>query len=355
MSFFSYNHLKIWFDILTPKEILFFESMVCRLEKKHTILCTSRNYREVNELGKIRNLVLEPVGRFGGGKLSGKLDAGIDRMRLLSKKIQEFAPDLAISFCSPDAARISFGLGIKHIGFSNSPHHEAAMRLTIPLLTKLLIPSYITKKEFSRYGIGSKDIIKYNAMDELLIINNSIVPFELPKMKLKDSKTILFRTYEFQAAYVSYHTDIKRIIDSLIESFKNYNIIVMGRYFDEIEDLKKRYAKRDVIILDDVVDGNAIFSITDVLIGSGGTMTTEAVLRQIPTISYEAVPGTVEKYLVRKKLLVRAKTPEQIVSATSKMLSSENIPFKLKSKKFVSQMSDPFNVLTSTIDSICSS
>ena len=86
MSFFSYNHLKIWFDILTPKEILFFESMVCRLEKKHTILCTSRNYREVNELGKIRNLALEPVGRFGGGKLSGKLDAGIDRMRLLSRR-----------------------------------------------------------------------------------------------------------------------------------------------------------------------------------------------------------------------------------------------------------------------------
>ena len=147
----------------------------------------------------------------------------------------------------------------------------------------------------------------------------------------------------------------KRIINSLIKSFKNYNIIVMGRYFDEIEDLKKRYAKRDVIILDDVVDGNAIFSITDVLIGSGGTMTTEAVLRQIPTISYEAIPGTVEKYLVRKKLLVRAKTPEQIVSATSKMLSSENIPFKLKSKKFVSRMSDPFNVLISTIDSICNS
>ena len=65
----------------------------------------------------------------------------------------------------------------------------------------------------------------------LLIINNSIVPFELPKMKLKDSKTILFRTYEFQAAYVSYHTDIKRIIDSLIESFKNYKHYSDGKIF----------------------------------------------------------------------------------------------------------------------------
>ncbi len=344
--------MKIWFDILTPKEILFFESMVHRLEKTHTILCTSRNYREVNELGKIRNLQLEPVGKFGGGKLSGKLNASIDRMRLLSEKIQGFVPDLAISFCSPDAARISFGLGIKHIGFSNSPHHDAVMRLTVPLLTKLLIPSYITKKEFSRYGIESKDIIKYDAMDELLIINNNNVPFKLPKMKLKDSKTILFRTHESQAAYVPYHTDIKKIIDSLIKEFKNYNIIVMGRYFDEIEDLKKKYAKQDLIILDDVVDGNAIFSITDVFVGSGGTMTTEAVLRKIPTISYEAIPSTVEKYLVKRKLLVRAKTPEQIVSAASELLSSENTSFKLKSEKFVSQMSDPFKVLTSVINSI---
>ena len=207
-----------------------------------------------------------PLASLGGSKLSGKLDAGIDRMRLLSEKIQGFAPDLAISFCSPYAARVSFGLGIKHIGFSNSPHHDAVMRLTIPLLTKLLIPSYITKKEFARYGIESKNIIKYNAMDELLILNNSKVTFELPKMKLKNSKTILFRTHESQAAYVPYHTDIKGIIDLLIKEFKNYNIIVMGRYFDEIEDLKKRYAKQDVVILDEVVDGNAIFSITDVFI-----------------------------------------------------------------------------------------
>ena len=345
--------MKIWFDILTPKEVLFFESMVDRLGKEtlHTVhIAKLQGGQRIGEKSAI--LQLEPVGKFGGGKLSGKLDAGIDRMRLLSEKIQGFAPDLAISFCSPDAARVSFGLGIKHIGFSNSPHHDAVMRLTVPLLTKLLIPSYITKKEFTRHGIESKNIIKYDAMDELLIINNSKVSFELPKMKLKNNKTILFRTHESQAAYVPYHTDIKKIISSLIKEFKSYNLIVMGRYFDEIEDLKKKYAKRDVIILDEVVDGNAIFSITDVFIGSGGTMTTEAVLRAIPTISYEAIPSTVEKYLVRRKLLVRAKTPEQIVSATHELLSSENTPFKLKARKFVSQMSDPFEVLTSTIRSI---
>ena len=69
-------------------------------------------------------------------------------MEKLSRKIERFLPDIAISFCSPEAARISFGFGIKHIAFCDSPHANAVMRLTLPLIQKLLIPSPIPKKEF---------------------------------------------------------------------------------------------------------------------------------------------------------------------------------------------------------------
>ena len=48
--------MKIWFDVLTPKQVLFHESFVDRLKKKHhTVLCTTRDYREATELAKIRN------------------------------------------------------------------------------------------------------------------------------------------------------------------------------------------------------------------------------------------------------------------------------------------------------------
>ena len=89
----------------------------------------------------------------------------LDRMKKLSLLINEFSPDLVISFCSPEAARISFGMGINHIAFCDSPHANAVMKLTLPLIQKLLIPWIIPKKEFSKYGIDKKNIIQYKAID----------------------------------------------------------------------------------------------------------------------------------------------------------------------------------------------
>ena len=114
------------------------------------------------QLARIRKLDVKIVGQHGGAKKSDKLIANIERMKDLFHLLQKFKPDLTLSFCTPDAARMSFGLGIKHIAFSNSPHHEKVMKLTVPLVDKLLIPKHIPKKDFTRYGISPKDIILLN-------------------------------------------------------------------------------------------------------------------------------------------------------------------------------------------------
>ena len=273
-------------------------------------------------------------------------------MQILSKLIQKFKPDVTISSCSPDASRISYGLAIPHVGFSNIPHYEAQMKLSAPFLTKLLIPDHMSKSLFTRYGINSKDIIQYNAMDELVIINNKKIPSKLPKMKLNKKKTILFRTYESQAGYIHQHTDLYKIINSLIKNFADYNILVLGRYADEIKLLKKKYLNQDIIIFDKVVDSQAILPLVDLFIGSGGTMTTESVFRGIPTITYDGAPNIVANYLINKKLLVRARTPDQIKLHGTRLLTKETLPFKLKTQKFISTMDDPFKILLSTIKSV---
>ena len=166
--------MKIWIDILTPKQLLFSEPIVERLGKKHNILCTSRKYEEVSKLAKIRHFDLVFVGKHGGGNKKNKLKASIERIDKLSKKIQKFEPEVVISFGSPEAARISFGLGIKHIMFCDSPHANAVMRLTLPLIQKLLIPYVIPKKEFSKYGINEKDIVQYKAIDAVVTMQREI-------------------------------------------------------------------------------------------------------------------------------------------------------------------------------------
>ena len=79
----AYAPMRIWFDVLTPKEVLFFEPMVSRLEGEHSVLCTSRDYREVNELARLRGQKMRVAGRYGGSTLEGKLGASLERMAAL--------------------------------------------------------------------------------------------------------------------------------------------------------------------------------------------------------------------------------------------------------------------------------
>lgn len=344
--------LRIWFDALTPKELLFFEYMMGRAGPEHQMLFTSRDYHEVNELARMRGLNPTYVGRHGGGMLDSKLDAAISRMGELVGIVKGFSPDVTVSALSPDAARISFGLGIPHIGLCNSEHHDATNRLCMPLLTRLLIPSYLPKRAFTVYGIGEHDIVQYAALDEIAIIRNRTIPWDAESAGLQSGrKTIVFRTYESQASYVQHQTDMEGILDRVTRDFPDCNIVVMGRYPDQKRALRDRYGK-NAIVLDGAVDGGAVLSECDVFVGSGGTMTTEAVLRGIPTISYDAVPTSGGRRLVREGLMSRAKTPAGIVRVVQRLLASDPGPFRARAREMMSGMEDPYDVLKVELDAL---
>ena len=339
--------MKIWIDVLTPKQLLFSEPIIERLGKNHNVLCTSRSYDEVSKLAKIRKINLIYVGKHGGGKKYDKLEASINRIKSLSLLINKFSPELVISFCSPEAARISFGLGIKHIAFCDSPHANAVMKLTLPLIQKLLIPWIIPKKEFSKYGIDSKDIIPYKAIDASVTIKRNenqkkILPFK------NNKKNILIRVEEEQAAYTSKSKKIIPIINEIIKEFEDENIIILGRYSNQIENLKKIFGKK-ANIMKMSFDGKHLLDNTDIFLGSGGTMTAESALLGIPTISYNAVPNIVEKYLVKNNLVKRETNPKKITKIIKKFLESSNGNSKKRARKISNSMEDPIQKLIQII------
>ena len=339
--------MKIWIDILTPKQVLFFEPLIKKLSKKHELLCTSRDYREATELAKIRKLDVRIVGRHGGGGKAGKLLANINRMSSLLKIIQKFNPGLTISFCSPDASRISFGLGIKHIAFCDSPHADAVMRLTLPLIQKLLIPWIIPKKEFVKYGIESKNIIPYKAIDAAIMIKRQSIKKQ-NLFKKSNKKRILIRMDEEQASYVSKSHRIVPIIKKIIDEFNEENIIILGRYSEQINKLKKLFGKK-AHILNMLYDGKFLLENIDVFIGPGGTMTAESALLGVPTISYNASPNIVEDYLVKKNLVKKESNPQKIVKTIKKYFESSDDEIKNKAKKFLDSMENPHSKLSEII------
>ena len=340
--------MKIWIDILTPKQLLFSEPIIEKLGQKHDILCTSREYNEVTKLAKIRHFDLIFVGKHGGGDKKSKLKASIERIEKLSKKISKFGPDVVISFGSPEAARISFGLGIKHIMFCDSPHANAVMRLTLPLIQKLLIPYVIPKKEFSKFGINEKDIVQYKAIDAVVTMQRKINQNIISPFKNNNKKNILIRVEEEQAAYTSKSSKIIPIIQKIVNDYKDENIIVLGRYTQQIINLQKMIGKK-VKIIKMSFDGKYLLNDTDVFIGSGGTMTAESALMGIPTISYNAVPNIIENFLVKKSLVKRETNPKKVSNEIKRIFARKNDQNQKRAKKVVKQMEDPIEKLIKII------
>ncbi|MDC0169696.1 DUF354 domain-containing protein [Candidatus Nitrosopelagicus sp.] len=342
--------MKIWFDILTPKQYLFFEYFVQKLRKQHEIICTSRKYQQVNGIEKFGSINPIIIGKHGGKNNVDKLLASLNRSKLLTKKIEKYRPNLLISFCSPEASRVAYGLGIPHIAFSDSPHAKAVMRLSLPYATKLLIPWIIPKQDFDGFGIDYKNIIKYRAIDAGVIIKN----YNKNKQLITNrKKIILIRPEESEAAYITKKSKTIKIIKKIVEEFPVEEKIVLSRYKDQSKNLKKVFGN-NISLLSKPVNGKKLLMNVDCFIGSGGTMTAESGLLGIPTISLNTVPNRIEDFLVKKRIIVRSESPDRICREIYQSLNNLQIRKKKKEKagKLVASFEDPYQVLLKTIKSL---
>ncbi len=335
--------------MLTPKQLLFAESFITRLSKKDKILCTSRNYRELNKLSAIRKIKTLSVGKHGGDNNLEKLIAGLKRMEKLTGIVKKFNPNIALTFHSPEASRVAFGLGIKHFSFSDSPHATAVMKLTIPYIDKLFVPWIIPKNEFVKYGISKADIIHYKAIDAAIIAQRKLKNNSKPFSK-KGKKIIIVRAPDSQASYNTFlDKKIVPIVEELLlKKIPNLKIFILGRYPQQITFFRKKF-KNKVSFLK-VIDSKNMFKLTDVFIGSGGTMTAEAAILGIPTISYSTRQDYwIDAYLVKRKLVIRKSNPKDIANTVKKLIDSDLSKYQKKAKKILNSMEDPYPLLLKSI------
>jgi uncharacterized protein len=351
--------VRIWFDVLTPKQVMFFKhSVVLLKEKDHELLCTGRNYRECVKLSKLKKLDLKIIGKFGGSSKYDKLRASSSRIFDLARVINDFQPELCVSFSSPEAARVAFGLGIPHVTFSDSPHARAVQRLTIPFVNYLLCPWIIPYSAWKNLGISKNQIIRYHALDPVAWIRDEmrmmINQKELKsKYRLSKNNTIVVRPEESKASYlIDKHNNVNRILGSIVENFHNTsNILVLGRYEDQIRHLREKYGDR-IKVLENVVDGLELISLADVFVGGGGTMTAESALSGKPTISISPIKFYVDDYLVKMGLIRKIANSSHIVKILDKMQSDNKFRLeqKIRAKRILNQMEDPADKLMKIID-----
>ncbi len=352
---------RIWVDILTPKQVYFFAELIRRLEAAgHEVIRTTRRYREVNELLELKRLEAIVIGEHGGRTLEGKLEASTKRIFELTKIVAEREPDVAISYSSPEAARTAFGLGIPHICVSDSPHAEAVCRLTIPLSKRLITPKIIPKNVWRKFGAGPQMIVQYDALDPVVWIKAlSPDPKVLEDLNLDRTKPIIvFRHEEYFASYLlgTLNDKVPVLIPVIMDLVRRLEgaaqFVALTRYDRKVPAVPTALS-RHLITPKAAVDGPSLLSYTSLFIGAGGTMTTEAALLGVPTIScYPGEPTLVEQHLIKHGLVNRITDPKQIVEKAIQILRLIDVNRKIqreKARTLTAKMEDPIEVIINTL------
>ena len=351
--------MKVWLDVLTPKQANFLAEFQRRLSAKgHKTVLTTREYREVNELLELRGIKAIQIGRHGGGALNDKLLESSKRVVALAKEIEEQKPDVSISFSSPEAARVAFGLKIPHYSINDSPHAEAVCRLTIPLSQKLFTPWVVPLYAWKRYGIAPRDIVRYRALDPITWLSGyKAIPKALDELKLDRAKPIvILRTPEEFAAYLSDHSSSAfskstDVIRKVIDLNGEVQLVVLPRYNNQAEQLRKSFGGR-VIVPDHVIDAVALMQVSSVFVGGGGTMTAEAALLGLPVISYyPGDPTFVERFLISYGLVERILDSSRVAQRVIGISNSEDFRefYRKRSARLVRSMEDPLKVIMQRI------
>jgi len=338
---------------LTPKQANLFSVFVRRLkEHGHDVFVTTRRYREVEELLQLRETEATVIGRHGGADLPAKLVENAKRITELAEYVAKKNPDLVISLCSPEAARVAYGLGIPHYSLCDSPHAEAVCRLSIPLSTKLFTPRAVPKGAWRRYGIASSNIIQYNALDPAVWIR-VYAPGADPRRALgldEGKPIVVLRTEEEYASYLLQDkTRRKSIISELARPLRDLGaeVVLLPRYERQVEALTRELAGVAVVPAK-VVDAIGLLSRSSAFIGAGGTMSAEAALLGVPTIScFPSDPTYVDRYLFKLGVAERILSPDKAVSKVRRFLANPRLADRQKKKasRILAKMEDPVRVV----------
>jgi hypothetical protein len=352
--------MKAWIDILTPKQANFLGELHHQLENKgFKTFLTTRQYREVNQLLEMKRLKVTPIGRHGGGELKDKLVESSKRISALAEAVKEENPDVAISFASPEAARVAFGLKVPHYCISDSPHAEAVSKLTVPLSQKVFTPWVIPIHAWTRYGITGRDVVRYRALDPAVWLSHYKGDAKvLEALNIDTSKPVItIRPPEEFAAYLSERNfsiadKATEVVSKILDlTPQNSEIVLLPRYDLQMEKYRKRFGNR-IIVPDHVVDSISLMRASSVFLGGGGTMTAESALLGVPAISYyPGEPTFVERFLIKYGLIERILDPGRIAQRTKAISRSSDFRefYQRKSASLLRSMEDPLRIIIQRI------
>ena len=298
--------MNIWIDLTNSPHVVFFSEMIRELRDEHNVILTCRPLSNTIELLDMLGHDYTVVGRHYGAGSIGKLLGFFVRIWQLLRFLRGRGIDVAIShssFYSPPAARLA---GIPSL-YLNDNEHAAGNWISFLFADVVMIPEHLEQIAASRKWHRLARVVLYPGVKEGIYLREPQAPPPAPP-EFNDSlgrKRIVIRPEPWSAQY--YRGGRNFLDDLLLTLGGRYRILLLPRG----ETQRKHYAQEkfsDITVLDRTIRLAEIVGNCDLFIGAGGTMTREAAVLGIPTISiYQDELLSVDTYLIKKGDMVHKK------------------------------------------------
>jgi predicted glycosyltransferase len=319
--------VKIWLDADNGPHVLVMKPLAEELAKQgHEVKFTARDRANTCQLLDLYGFEYVKVGGPYGKSKTGKVIGTLKRVLQLKKAMKHWRADVSFGHGSRSLPIASKMLKVPSITMYD--YEWVSPSIFNKFCTKILLPDAITEERCREAGIDLNKVEFYPGFKENLYLNNiQPDPQIAEELNLKENKTkVLLRPPATTAHY--HNPEADEILDALLKLLlvnPKVQLVWIPRTSDQNE-LVKGDHKAQVIIPTRVYPGPQLILAMDMVIGGGGTMTREAAIMGVPSISFfRGRRGAVDDKLEALKRLKLIENPDGVSGISIEKIESNQV------------------------------
>lgn len=301
--------MRVWIDLANSPHALLFAPISRRLEEEgHEVLLTARDNAQTVELARSE---WEELTVIGGRTQAGRFAKGramLNRIGELTAWAKRNRPDVALSHNSYGQIVSARRLGLRSVTAMDY-EHQPANHLAFRLADLVLLPQALAGTRVASQGARPPRARFYDGLKEEIYLGDfEPDPAVLEAIGVERATTGLLVVARTPPAGALYHRADNPLFGQVLRRIAeraDARCVVLCRHPEQRRALAEA-ALPNLIVPERAVDARSLLHAADLVVGAGGTMTREAALLEVPTLSiFAGKPAAVDRWLEERGLLRR--------------------------------------------------
>ncbi|MBD0290895.1 MAG: DUF354 domain-containing protein [Thermoleophilia bacterium] len=300
--------MKVWIDLANSPHPLLFAPVAARLhELGHEVVATARDAAQTLELARDRWRSVVRIGGPSPSAARAKAQAIGARALDLRRFARLAQPDVALSHNSYAQLVAARSLGIPAVTAMDY-EHQPANHVAFRFADRILLPAALPLASVRRQGAVARKVERYDGLKEELYLGDfEPDPDVLASVGVEPDGAVIVVLRAPPRGAV-YHRFDNPVFDQALRELAardDVRCVVLTRHPEQREALAALRAA-NLVVPERAVDARSLMYAADLVVGAGGTMTREAALLHVPTVSvFAGKPPSVDIWLERRGRLRR--------------------------------------------------